>query len=49
MDELLTEVERTVPRKRAHPLSKLPEEDLDFVEQFVLASDRSRRWRCCTT
>jgi hypothetical protein len=38
MDELLTEVERTVPRKRAHPLSKLPEEDLDFVEQFVLAS-----------
>ena len=38
MDDLLTEIERTVPRKAAHPLSKLPEEDLDFVAQFVMTS-----------
>ena len=38
MDDLLTELERTVPRRKMHPLSKLPEEDLDFVAQFVLAS-----------
>jgi hypothetical protein len=38
MDELLKELERTVPRKKAHPVSILAEEDLDFVAQFVLSS-----------
>ncbi|MGD0736532.1 MAG: DUF2089 family protein [Terracidiphilus sp.] len=38
MDDLLTEIERIAPRRQAHPLSKLPEEDLDFVAQFVLTS-----------
>jgi hypothetical protein len=36
MAALVKEISK--PRKSAHPLSFLPEEDLDFVLQFVLAS-----------
>jgi len=38
MDAALREIPQEGPRKRSHPLANLPEEDLDFVAQFVLAS-----------
>jgi len=38
MDAALREIPQEGPRKRSHPLDNLPEEDLDFVAQFVLAS-----------
>jgi hypothetical protein len=38
MDSQSAGIAETSAGKTAHPLSKLPEEDLDFVVQFVLAS-----------
>jgi hypothetical protein len=34
----ITELQRRTIGKKEHPLAHLPEEDLDFVAQFVLAS-----------
>jgi hypothetical protein len=38
MDGMLVEIGTRNPRKKAHPVANLAEEDLDFVAQFVLAS-----------